>query len=531
MPKSLNQLTSKVNFRVTKGYFALAIRLFIRDRTILLDCLRPSTKNIGPRVIRGATWTFGRVGVSVILTIASTAILARLLTPQDFGLIAMASLVTELAALFGNIGIAAILIQKPRLRRLDLDSAFWASIGVSIGLMLLVAVVSSLAGDFLQAPLVTPILWTMSSMFILEGLAIVQIALLSRLLRFREDFLTQCVVQLVRIGFTISFACFGWGVWSLVFGSIIGRLSGTALVWYIVPYIPRLHFDPKFFRNHVKYGGSVLGSGMLNYLFSNIDYWVVGQRFGTQELGYYQTAFSLPEEIRNRLSAPLQRVLFPAYALLQSDLVAFQKNVLRSLGLLCAVVMPLGIGLVIVADPLIRVLYGEKWLPVIPLLQVLSVGGSIRAIFSLTASIFYATNNAHIALRISMFSLPFVVGGVLTGSLWGSIGVAWAMLLLSFTSIFSSIIAFHLIQLPATTLLNVLRPIMLCCGIMASIVISLSPIIEQYITITSLILCSKFLLGSVSYLFSLMLFNQAVFQEIRVIISNFKFGKPPALPG
>lgn len=428
------------------------------DKRILLECLRPDLAGLGSKVAIGAAWTFTNVGLRIVLTIASTAILARLLTPEDFGLIAMSALVTEFAALLGNIGIGGILIQRKALRRLDMDTAFWITMAIDTALCLLVFAASFIAGTIFQTPQVQTIIAVSSLSFIISGLSTVHMALLSRTLRFREDFVIQAGSLISRIVASILLAMAGFGVWSLVFASLIGQLTTLLLACLIVPYLPRLRFNRALLSEYARTSGSYLGGGIVNYLMSNLDYMIVGRRFGPESLGYYQIAFSLPEELRNRLSAPLQRVLFPAYSRLQDDLSAMQYGVLKSLRLLAAITIPLGVGLAAVAEPVVHVLYGSQWLPVIPLLEILAIGGSIRSIGSLTSNIYYAKNRPDLAFKISLTFLPIAAVALIVGSQWGLEGVAWAMLGFQLLSLISCHIALRLINLNITHFFVQLHP-------------------------------------------------------------------------
>lgn len=444
--------------------FRIMIRL--ADKRILLECLRPDVSGLGTKVAVGAAWTFTNVALRIVLTIGSTAILARLLTPEDFGLLAMSALVTEFAALLGNIGIVGILIQRKALRRLDMDTAFWITMAIDTALCLLVIAASFIASAVFKAPQVQNIIAVSSLAFIISGLSTVHLALISRTLRFREDFFIQAGSLVCRILASILLALAGFGVWSLVLASLIGQLTTLLLSYLIVPYFPRLRFNRSLLPEYARTSGSYLGGGIANYLMSNIDYMIVGRRFGPEALGYYQTAFSLPEELRNRLSAPLQRVLFPAYARLQNDLSAMQYGVLKSVRLLASITIPLGVGLAAVAEPMVHLLYGMQWLPVIPLLKILAIGGSIRSIGSLTANIYYATNRPDLAFKISLAFLPVAALALTLGTQWGLEGVAWAMLSVQSLSLISSHVALRLIKLTAINLIIELHPSILASIIM-----------------------------------------------------------------
>jgi PST family polysaccharide transporter len=258
--------------------------------------------------------------------------------------------------------------------------------------------------------------------------------------------------------------------------------------------------------------GSFLGSGILHYVQSNFDFMVVGRRFGAEQLGYYQTAYSVPDELRNRLSGPLQRVLFPAYSLLQQDLIAFRDAVGRSQKMLAAVLLPIGAGLAVVAEEFVGVVYGARWAPVVPLLQVLAVGGALRATFSLVASIFYATGRPDLALKINLVSAPFVLGAILAGSEWGVIGVAWAMVLVMLPSFVSAHIAMKLIGGSLVTFLDAQwTPALGTLCMVLSLIVGKGLLSLSDSVAVALVL--QIVVGGVIYLTTLVLIDRAFVKE------------------
>lgn len=466
---------------------------------LVWEAFYPNKDNLGHRVTRGVAWLFALTALRVLLTIGSTAVLARLLTPTDYGLVAMASIVVEVAGLLTNMGFGSILVQKQRLTRLDLDSAFWASSGIGAVLTLIVGVASFPAAIFFNQPAVVGILWVSALNFIVQEATVVPNAILNRLLLFKADVLIQLAQLVMRMSLAILMAWLGAGYWSLVVAPLIaGVIGNLSLLWY-VGYVPRVRFSKAFIAATWRASGSYLGSGVMSHLLSNFDYVIVGRRFGPAQLGYYQTAYTLPEEFRSRLSGPLQRVLFPAYALLQHDLAAFRTGVARSQRILSVLVLPLGIGLAITADEVVRIVYGEKWLPVIPLLQILAVGGALRALFSLVASIYYARGRPDLALKINCVTAPLVLGGIFLGSNWGVEGVAWAMVLVQFPSFFAVHIAMRLIQSSAWAFYRAVLPAFVTTAFMAAVLLALRHFGEIRLLAPELRLVALVSLGVLSY--------------------------------
>jgi O-antigen/teichoic acid export membrane protein len=451
----------------------MRIRLRGRDTRMLRACLRPKTDDLGGRVARGAAWMGVLIAGRAVLTVGSTAILARLLTPADYGLVAMASVVTEAAAAFCIVGVPQILVQIPRLRRLELDTAFWWStiLGVVIT-ALLIAGSGPIAELFLE-PRLAPILWAMSSLILFEEISIVHQAIIFRLLLFRLEFACQFAAMLVSIATSIGLAFAGFGVWSLVYGSVTWRATHCFLLWYLVPYVPGARFSKPFILRNWRAGASYLGLAALNVVSSRIDTTTVGRVFGAMELGYYQTAFALPEELRNRVSAALQRVLFPAYALLQADHRAFQEGVLKSLRLLATIVVPMGVGMAAVASPIVRSLYGEQWLPAVPLLQIIAIVGIVRALHALLVNIYRAKGRPDLDFKISVGLLPLLLVAVVVGSRWGTLGVAIGVLVFNVVLLASTVRALQLIELDPIRTLAAVAPASFAAAFMGAALVAI----------------------------------------------------------
>ncbi|MEO8303621.1 MAG: lipopolysaccharide biosynthesis protein [Betaproteobacteria bacterium] len=435
----------------------MAIRMPGRDPRIMRVCFRPNAEDLSGRVVRGAAWMGTLIVARAVLTVGSTAILARLLTPTDYGYVAMATVVTELAAMLCVFGLPAILVQQQHVRRLDLDSGFWLSVFLGVMIVSLLIAGSAVTADLFREPRLAPILWAMSSLILFEEVSAIHQSIVYRLLLFRYEFICQLANLLVRIAVSISLALAGFGVWSLVWATVAGRATQFVLVWYLIPYVPRFRFNMDFIRRNLRTGGSYFGSAALNFIASSVDTATVGRAFGAAQLGYYQTGLALPEELRSRMAAAMQRVLFPAYSMVQSDHSAFQYGVLKSLRLLAAIAMPMGVGMAALADPIVRTLYGDQWLPVVPLLQILAIVGIMRALQALLSNIYRAKGRPDLDFKIGLWLTPLLVLAVLIGSRWGTAGVAVGVLLFNVAHFASTYRALRLIELdPRKTLAQLL---------------------------------------------------------------------------
>lgn len=430
----------------------------MQNKSLVQKAFFPQRENLTHQTTAGVGITFLGVAIRLITTIASTAILSRLLKPSEFGEMAMAASVTELTSLLGNFGFQSILIQKKRISRLDIDTIFWAGLIVSLLLAAVVFVLSTYAGLYFNNDGIKLILRMSALYFIFEGLRTVHAAIIYRLMLFKLDFYLQTIGLIARMGGAIYFAWQGYGVLSLVLGPILYHVLMTIAMWSLIRYLPRFKFNLDFVKRYRKIGISYIGSGFLFYCNMNFDLVLIGRILGATELGYYQASRSLTDEIRARITAPLQNVLFPALSLLQSDRARFQRAVLRTMSLLALIVSPLGIGLAAVAPELVQILYGQRWLAMIEILPYIALAGTLRATLAIASTIFNAANKVDVSLRLNTVNTLIFLLAIWIGSHWGIIGVAQGNLFSSCAYILVALGGYGIIGLTLKDLLKALLP-------------------------------------------------------------------------
>lgn len=400
-----------------------------RDKlSFVQKSFRPSTSNLGARVVHGAGYTMLGIGLRTLLTIGSMSILARLLTPADFGHIAMAMIITELAALFSNFGFGSVLVQRRNLSRIHLDTVFWASLGIGVLLTVAVYGMSMFSSLIFSDAKAGQILRVLCVTFILEELIVVPNSIMLRCMMFGRLFAIQLIVLGCRAAAAVLFAWAGAGLWSLVWATLTANLLQLVAYWAMTRYWPRWRFNREFLRDTWRTTGSYFGGGFLFYINSNIDLFLVGRALGSTSLGFYQNARSLTDEIRARIAQPLQRVLFPAFSAMQDDRDRLKSSVVKSGRLLATIVVPIGFGVAAVADELVPILYGAQWLAMIPVLKVISAGSGLRAASTVATPIFSATNQVGLSFRLNIVSTILFVGSILIGFQWGLGGVAYGLL-------------------------------------------------------------------------------------------------------
>ena len=441
-----------------------------RKHALVRSSFFPSGKHLGHKTASGASLALIGVAIRFIVTTGSTAVLARLLSPGEFGEMAMAMIVTDFTVFLGNFGLQSILVQKRRVCRLDLDTTFWASMALGVTLMSLVLFASLFVGEWFHNDHVAVILRFAALFFVFEQLRHVHLAILYRLMLFKLDFYIQTFGLIVRTGAALTLAWSGFGVLSLVFGPLIGHIVLVILCWTVVPYWPRARFNLSFLTHNLRIAASYLGDGFLFYCNTNLDLLVLARLLGATELGYYQLCRSLTDELRSRITTPLQRVLFPAYALLQTEQERFQQAVVRSTRMLAFIIAPMGIGMAATAKEIVLLLFGERWLPMAPILPILALAGALRATLAVAGPIFNAVNKADVSLRFNTVNIIFFFLAIAYGSQWGAQGVALGSLASALMFSLVALGGYRQIGLGARDLLCALSPPYLAGALMFSTV-------------------------------------------------------------
>jgi O-antigen/teichoic acid export membrane protein len=414
---------------------------------------------LGAKVASGAAYQMLGIMLRTALTIGSTAVLARLLLPADFGYLAMAAVVTEFAGLFGSFGFTNVLIQRKRITRSQLDTVFWATLAMGIALMLLVFVLSFFSGALFADPKVGDLLRVLCLNFPLTSLTAVSWVVLSRQFKFRSQFAITTGAVAIRSAGAVALALAGFGVWSLVLGSLLGSISTVLLSWVLVPYLPRLRAHWHFLRATWRTSGGYFGNTVMYYINMNLDLMMLGRMLGPTPLGYYQNARSLTDEIRARIAMPIQHVLFPAFSSVQSDRQQFHRLVLRATRMLAAIVVPIGVGVSANATELVKVLYGNQWLPMIPVMAMFGLSAAIRAATATASPLFNSMNRVGLALRYNTVGTVLMIGGILIAMPHGIHMVAVAMALTSLYALVTFRAAFVLVGLTTTdSVMVLLRP-------------------------------------------------------------------------
>ncbi len=328
-------------------------------------------QSIGRRMVRGSIWSIARLWALHGIGIVSTLVLARLLVPADFGVIAMAMIVVGFLEIFGEAGIDLTLIQNQRATRDHYDTAWTFRIILGFALALLLVAIAPLAAAYFDEPRVAPVMQVLALRAVIVGFENVGVIAFRKELDFAKDFRFSIYRRLGTVAVTLLFAAIMRNYWALVVGMVVGPLIGVVLSYGMHPFRPRLSLRAT--RDVWSFSIWIIGKDIGYFFHQRIDTFAVASFSGATVAGGYYIANDLSMQVAQNVAMPLGRALLPGYAKIAHDREQIARLYLNSLAIVAVITLPLGFGMAEVAENLVAVLLGAKWTMVAPLLQVLGL--------------------------------------------------------------------------------------------------------------------------------------------------------------
>jgi O-antigen/teichoic acid export membrane protein len=367
------------------------------------------------RVARGLLWTLIDTWGGQLLGLIIFAILAHLLEPVDFGLVALAAIFVALGQLLSDQGLGDAVIQRRELTRRQLDTAFWAALATGIALSIAGFLLSGPIAALLHEPRLEQILQVLSLVFVFAALNSIQMALLRRELNFRS--LAMRRLAAVAVGGVVGIVLAVWfhaGAWALVGQQMASSAMSVVMLWAASPWRPSFSFSAPDFRSLFAFGLNVLASDFLGFLSRNMDNLLVGVFLGPEQLGFYAVAYRILDTSQTLLVSASRRLVFPSFARLQHDLDRVSRAYLRLARSSSALILPGYIGLALVAHEAIVVLFGQKWAPSAAAASLLFLIGPVLTVQAFSGAVWNAVGHPEVTLRFRLVStITNVVGFVI----------------------------------------------------------------------------------------------------------------------
>lgn len=378
------------------------------------------------RSVRGGVLTITSQGTQFLLQSISTITLARLLTHEDFGLVAMVMAITSLGQAFADLGLSEATIQRENISHEEVSTLFWINVGVGLALTLITIGLAPVLAWFYREPRIRNITLILSVTFLVGGLRVQHDALLKRQMRFFSIAIRDIVSSALAVPIAIFMAWRGAGYWSIVALPLISNTTRMLLSWVGVKWIPGLPSrDPKI-RSMVVFGGNVATSYIMYNINRSADAVLIGWYWGAGPLGLFSRAYNLLMLPVRQFGTPIGNVLVPAFSRAQEDPERFARFYLRAVSLMTWVSTPLFGFLFVAAQPIIVLLLGKAWGEAAPVFQLLAVSALGQLLLDLTVWSFVSRGQSDRLLRLLLTISPILVCSFLIGLPFGIRGVALA---------------------------------------------------------------------------------------------------------
>ena len=400
-----------------------------------MESTKPA-KSLRKTATAGVFWTFsqqfGSQGIAFVVSI----FLARILLPEEFGLIGMITVFMAVGQTLIDSGLTQSLIRTEQPDQADYSTVFFFNLGGSVLIYALLYLTAPLVADFYGQEVLTGIVRLYGITFIINAFSTVQLTRLTK----KMDFKTQLMVSLPSLVvsglFGIYLAYQGHGVWSLVWMSISQSFLKTIQLWYRTKWRPSFTFNTQKFKHHFNFGYKLTLSGLLDTVFKNIYQIIIGKFFLASHVGFYTRANTLKQLPVTNLSSALNKVTYPLFASIQNDDTRLRSVYKEIMQMVVFVIAPVLIIMGVVAEPLFRFLFTEKWLPAVPYFQILCLVGILYPVHSYNLNVLKVKGRSDLFLKLEIIKKINQVAVISVSIQYGIMGLIWGQLFNTIVSFF-----------------------------------------------------------------------------------------------
>ncbi|WP_341200553.1 lipopolysaccharide biosynthesis protein [Croceibacter atlanticus] len=361
--------------------------------------------------VSGIKWTLLNQIISQTITFVLSLVLMRLITPKEFGLLGMITVFSGFLSVFKDFGFGSSLIQKKNLKNIDVNTIYWTTVAIGALLTTTLILFAPLIANYYNELKLFDLTLALSSVFLLQSFSSVQLSLAKKEMKFKLIFKVNTVSVLIASILSLVLAYLDFGVWALVFQQVIGTLLISIGFYIFSNYKPSFIWSLNILKSHLKFSLPLVGRGSINYWSRNADNFFIGKFMGAELLGIYTRSYAVMMMPVSRISGVLSSVLFPSLSLIQDDLKRINKIFLKVTKTIAFITFPLMLILLLGAKDFVVSLFGENWLKMIPVLQILSIIGAIQSLGTLNGNIFLVKNRTDIAFKINMInSSVYIIG-------------------------------------------------------------------------------------------------------------------------
>jgi len=382
------------------------------------------------RTFSAVRWTTTAAFMRTIVQLVQLSVLARLLAPEDYGLMAMVAVVLGFATMFSDLGLNSAYLQRQNVTPQQRSSLFWMNLAMGGGLTIMVMSCSPLIARFFGDARLTPLLMLSSCTFIISSLGQQIKMTAAKALDFRPVALIEILASIVAFMAAVIASYAGWGVYALIGGAIINAAVGTLLSWIFLSrgWHPLWRFQWDDVRSFLGFGGALVANNFVNQINSSIDLLLGGRMLTASSLGLYSLPRNVVFHIQGMVNPIITRVGFPLIAQVQTDIPKVRSIYLKTLNMTASTNAPLYVGIAFFAPVVVSIMLGEKWLEVTDLLRILVIWGFFRSTGNPAGSLLLGLGRADLSLKWNLAMLCIVPPVLWVSSCYDTLGLAWALL-------------------------------------------------------------------------------------------------------
>jgi O-antigen/teichoic acid export membrane protein len=481
-------------------------------------------RNFKTKTLNAASWSLASNGVSQFLSFFIGIFLARLLTPDDFGLVAMTVVFTAFASLFSNIGLDQALIQKQDIKERHINSVFWLNLLIAIFMAAIMFAAAPNIADFYGREQVESICKAYSITYVIGAFAVIPRIQLIKNLNFKIISSAELIAMIVSGIIAITCAMNGFSYWALVIHRITQQLIISFILIFYVKWRPSAIFSSAALKEIMGFSLSIFGTKLLKITTQNIDNLLIGKFLGGELLGSYDKSRSIMLTPIKNISQVIGNIMFPSLSLINADKPRVKAIYLRIIRSISIITFPMMVGMIVVSESFVLGVLGEQWEEIVPLVKVFCFLGIFSSILTVTGTIFQSQGAAGLQFRTNLLTQPIRIACVIIGLNWGVMGVALGFALSGiFNSLIVITVAGKLIDLKPSTFLQALAPTLAPTLIMGVSVWYIGEILR--LDSELLTLSIQVLSGAIIYLSSLALLKIEAYQDMRNVFEQHFLNK------
>ncbi len=379
----------------------------------------------------GFAWTFAHQFGHNIIGFFVSLILARILLPEEFGLIGMISILIGLGRVLVHSGMTQSLIRTEDVDEEDFSAVFFLNLAVSLVVYFLAYFTAPLVAEFFNQPILVSIIRIYCLSYILTAFSAVQFARLTKNLKFKVQTLIELPANMVGGGVGIYMAYTGYGVYSLVWSQIVIYFVSTVLVWFYSGWTPKWVINIEKLKLHFNFGYKLALSDSLEIIFNNSYILIIGKFFSPSQVGFYTRAETMKQLPVTNISRALNKVTYPLFSTIQNDNIRLKRVNKQLMQVVTFTIAPILIFLAVLAEPAFRFLFTEKWLPAVPYFQILCITGILRPIQTYNLNILNIKGRSDLYLKLKIYEKIIIIVSLIIGFQYGIYGILFSQVVVS----------------------------------------------------------------------------------------------------